>query len=95
MGDAEFNAFRLKAIAACVGGGSVLLALVLPEGFVGPISARVRGLFVKHTRTGNPLVDSVAEHQVCGGMSVGCGCKEVSVGWTWEGGSVPRGLMGR
>merc|ERR1712194_894860 len=23
----------------------------------------VRGLFVKHTRTGNPLVDSVAEHQ--------------------------------
>jgi dolichyl-diphosphooligosaccharide--protein glycosyltransferase len=63
MTDAEFNAFRLKAIAACVGGGSVLLALVLPEGFVGPISARVRGLFVKHTRTGNPLVDSVAEHQ--------------------------------
>lgn len=30
---------------------------------VGPISARVRGLFVKHTKTGNPLVDSVAEHQ--------------------------------
>ena len=23
----------------------------------------MRGLFVKHTRTGNPLVDSVAEHQ--------------------------------
>jgi hypothetical protein len=23
------------------------------------------GLFVKHTHTGNPLVDSVAEHQVC------------------------------
>jgi dolichyl-diphosphooligosaccharide--protein glycosyltransferase len=30
---------------------------------IGPISARVRGLFVKHTKTGNPLVDSVAEHQ--------------------------------
>ena len=24
---------------------------------------RVRALFVKHTKTGNPLVDSVAEHQ--------------------------------
>ena len=34
-----------------------------PTGYFGPISARVRGLFVKHTRTGNPLVDSVAEHQ--------------------------------
>ena len=32
-------------------------------GYFGPPSARVRGLFVKHTRTGNPLVDSVAEHQ--------------------------------
>lgn len=32
-------------------------------GFVGPLSARIRGLFVRHTRTGNPLVDSVAEHQ--------------------------------
>ena len=27
------------------------------------LCAGVRGLFVKHTRTGNPLVDSVAEHQ--------------------------------
>ena len=36
---------------------------LLPADFVGPLSARVRGLFVKHTRTGNPLVDSVAEHQ--------------------------------
>ncbi|EED93659.1 oliosaccharyl transferase, partial [Thalassiosira pseudonana CCMP1335] len=34
-----------------------------PTGYFGPISSRVRGLFVKHTKTGNPLVDSVAEHQ--------------------------------
>jgi dolichyl-diphosphooligosaccharide--protein glycosyltransferase len=34
-----------------------------PQGYFGPISARVRGLFVLHTKTGNPLVDSVAEHQ--------------------------------
>jgi len=36
---------------------------IFPQGYFGPLSARVRGLFVKHTRTGNPLVDSVAEHQ--------------------------------
>jgi len=40
------------------------VAMVLwPTGYFGPLSARVRGLFLKHTRTGNPLVDSVAEHQ--------------------------------
>jgi dolichyl-diphosphooligosaccharide--protein glycosyltransferase len=33
------------------------------SGYFGPLSSRVRGLFVKHTKTGNPLVDSVAEHQ--------------------------------
>jgi len=43
---------------------AVAIAMLLwPTGFFGPISARVRGLFVKHTKTGNPLVDSVAEHQ--------------------------------
>jgi dolichyl-diphosphooligosaccharide--protein glycosyltransferase len=50
----------------CLLGALVLAgvaALLVPTGFFGPLSARVRGLFVKHTRTGNPLVDSVAEHQ--------------------------------
>jgi len=32
------------------------------SGIVIPFSIRVRSLFLKHTRTGNPLVDSVAEH---------------------------------
>ena len=52
---------RLFAVAGviCLG---VVMAL-WPTGFFGPISSRVRGLFVKHTKTGNPLVDSVAEHQ--------------------------------
>mmetsp|Transcript_3454 Transcript_3454/g.6448 ORF Transcript_3454/g.6448 Transcript_3454/m.6448 type:complete len:922 (+) Transcript_3454:71-2836(+) len=48
------------------GGSFVLLLLViacLPSGYFGPLSSRIRGLFVQHTRTGNPLVDSVAEHQ--------------------------------
>ncbi|GMH63215.1 hypothetical protein TrRE_jg10188, partial [Triparma retinervis] len=40
-----------------------LISFVLPSGYFGPLSSRVRGLFVQHTRTGNPLVDSVAEHQ--------------------------------
>ena len=49
-------------------GAAAILAFgvgyVLAEaGYFGPISSRVRGLFVKHTKTGNPLVDSVAEHQ--------------------------------
>jgi len=39
------------------------VALVMPKGYLGPLSSRVRGLFIPHTRTGNPLVDSVAEHQ--------------------------------
>ena len=41
----------------------VLVLAVAPSGYFGPISSRVRGLFVQHTKTGNPLVDSVAEHQ--------------------------------
>jgi len=41
----------------------VATAAILPTGYFGPLSSRVRGLFLKHTRTGNPLVDSVAEHQ--------------------------------
>jgi len=41
----------------------ILSAYLFSIGYFGPLTARVRGLFVKHTRTGNPLVDSVAEHQ--------------------------------
>jgi len=41
----------------------VVSIVLLQQGYFGPLSSRIRGLFVKHTRTGNPLVDSVAEHQ--------------------------------
>ena len=41
----------------------IIAIILMPTGYFGPLSARVRGLFVRHTRTGNPLVDSVAEHQ--------------------------------
>ena len=38
-------------------------AALAPTGYFGPLSVRVKGLFKMHTRTGNLLVDSVAEHQ--------------------------------
>lgn len=50
--------FSVAAVVLAVGA-----AALWPTGYFGPLSSRVRGLFVKHTRTGNPLVDSVAEHQ--------------------------------
>lgn len=59
----EFVLFRIKTFAALV---VVLIGMVVvlsPMGYFGPLSSRIRGLFVKHTKTGNPLVDSVAEHQ--------------------------------
>lgn len=48
-----------------VGAVAVLVgALLLPYGFFWPFSARVRALFLESaSKTGNPLVDSVAEHQ--------------------------------
>jgi dolichyl-diphosphooligosaccharide--protein glycosyltransferase len=55
--------FRIKlGVAALIGIVLVIMA-VTPKGYFGPLSSRVRGLFVPHTKTGNPLVDSVAEHQ--------------------------------
>lgn len=49
-----------SAVAAVL---AVVVAVLWPQGYFGPLSSRIRGLFVTHTRTGNPLVDSVAEHQ--------------------------------
>jgi dolichyl-diphosphooligosaccharide---protein glycosyltransferase len=58
---------RLKVRAVIFSLAGLIAAGVIyhlwPTGYFGPLSARVRGLFVQHTRTGNPLVDSVAEHQ--------------------------------
>ncbi|EKX35244.1 hypothetical protein GUITHDRAFT_118589 [Guillardia theta CCMP2712] len=61
----SLQTFKLRiasfsVVAAALAGVAMLL---YPTGYFGPLSARVRGLFVQHTRTGNPLVDSVAEHQ--------------------------------
>ena len=61
FGKAWLLRLRVFGMAAILGAG--IVALLYPTGYFGPISSRVRGLFVKHTKTGNPLVDSVAEHQ--------------------------------
>jgi asparagine N-glycosylation enzyme membrane subunit Stt3 len=54
---------RLKVLALFGVVAAVFVQMYVPSTFFGPLSARVRGLFVRHTKTGNPLVDSVAEHQ--------------------------------
>jgi len=54
---------RTQVFAAATALVVVATMALAPKGYFGPISARVRGLFVQHTKTGNPLVDSVAEHQ--------------------------------
>lgn len=54
---------RFQVFAAAAVALFLFVLVLVPKGYFGPLSARVRGLFVKHTKTGNPLVDSVAEHQ--------------------------------
>jgi dolichyl-diphosphooligosaccharide--protein glycosyltransferase len=54
---------RIKVAGVTAGVLLGITFMLAPTGYFGPISSRVRGLFVKHTKTGNPLVDSVAEHQ--------------------------------
>jgi dolichyl-diphosphooligosaccharide--protein glycosyltransferase len=59
------QAWKLRVQMCAVAGALVIFAafFLAPKGYFGPLSSRVRGLFVAHTKTGNPLVDSVAEHQ--------------------------------
>ena len=54
LSDAEAFGLTLKLFAAAGAAALVVGGVLLPEGFVGPLSARVRGLFIKHTKTGNP-----------------------------------------
>jgi dolichyl-diphosphooligosaccharide--protein glycosyltransferase len=54
---------RIRVFGVCAVAGIMMVVFLAPRGYFGPISSRVRGLFVQHTKTGNPLVDSVAEHQ--------------------------------
>lgn len=69
MEEKKFILFRRQVFAAGAAVGVVLAAFLFQIGYFGPLSARIRGLFVQHTRTGNPLVDSVAEHQATSPMA--------------------------
>ena len=60
---AAHASFLIRVAAVAGAAGAVALGVMIETGYLGPLSSRVRGLFVRHTRTGNPLVDSVAEHQ--------------------------------
>lgn len=56
---------NIVAVCGVSMGVAVAGVILQSSGLLVPASARVRALFGKHaTRTGNPLVDSVAEHQV-------------------------------
>lgn len=59
----SFAKFRVLAFAGLFVGLMAVALVLAPMGYFGPLSSRIRGLFMKHTKTGNPLVDSVAEHQ--------------------------------
>jgi len=63
MDASDFFRFRARVVAVFIGCLFGVAVFLYPMGYFGPLSSRIRGLFVKHTKTGNPLVDSVAEHQ--------------------------------
>ena len=67
LSERDFRAYLKRLTWYGVVGAAVLLTVMVQSGKIGGLSARVRGLFVPHTRTGNPLVDSVAEHQATQG----------------------------
>jgi len=62
----SFQVMRLVLLGLAVAVGAVAFQYLLQIGWIGPLSNRVRSLFIPHTKTGNPLVDSVAEHQATG-----------------------------
>ena len=62
-GSTEYLQLRNNVLLISGGILAIIASVLLQKGHFGAISLRVRGLFLKHTRTGNPLVDSVAEHQ--------------------------------
>jgi len=58
-----FEKKRREIFGLAVLAAAVLFGFLLTTGRLGAFSTRVKSLFIPHTRTGNPLVDSVAEHQ--------------------------------
>merc|ERR1711957_1015132 len=49
--------------AGGVAAGAAVCFLLYQMNYFSPLSSRIRGIFLKHHKTGNPLVDSVSEHK--------------------------------
>ena len=54
-------------LALAAAAAAAVVAAVAASGALSPATVRVRALFLPHTHTGNPLVDSVAEHRPASG----------------------------
>eukprot|EP01128_Nolandella_sp_AFSM9_P000167 TRINITY_DN102_c0_g1_i1.p1 TRINITY_DN102_c0_g1~~TRINITY_DN102_c0_g1_i1.p1 ORF type:complete len:723 (+),score=207.17 TRINITY_DN102_c0_g1_i1:32-2170(+) len=63
LSDREFERYRQKVFGFAALAGAMAVFFLISAGYLGSFSSRVMALFVPHTRTGNPLVDSVSEHQ--------------------------------
>jgi len=62
MGAWKFFFFRCVVFALVAGVAAAVVFVLLQLGYFMPLGARIRGLFLEAVKTGNPLVDSVAEH---------------------------------
>jgi len=63
MSGRSFFLFRVGVFTACAGVVAAVAYVLMQMGVFMPLGARIRGLFLEAVKTGNPLVDSVAEHQ--------------------------------
>eukprot|EP01126_Amoeba_proteus_P009083 TRINITY_DN1344_c0_g1_i4.p1 TRINITY_DN1344_c0_g1~~TRINITY_DN1344_c0_g1_i4.p1 ORF type:complete len:509 (+),score=89.55 TRINITY_DN1344_c0_g1_i4:101-1627(+) len=66
MAEKEFVELQVKVMMNFGMLAIFFLSYLWQLGWLGPLSNRIKSLFIPHTRTGNPLVDSVSEHQATG-----------------------------
>jgi len=62
MSGTKFFFFRAAVFAFVAAVAAAGVFVLLQMGYFMPLGARIRGLFLEAVKTGNPLVDSVAEH---------------------------------
>eukprot|EP01062_Namystynia_karyoxenos_P025993 TRINITY_DN2033_c0_g3_i4.p1 TRINITY_DN2033_c0_g3~~TRINITY_DN2033_c0_g3_i4.p1 ORF type:complete len:994 (+),score=370.66 TRINITY_DN2033_c0_g3_i4:120-2984(+) len=63
MSTTKYLIFSLTVGATMAAIAAIGVQVLFNTGYFSPLGARIRGLFIQHKKTGNPLVDSVAEHQ--------------------------------
>lgn len=49
----NFRVFQMKVLGVFATGIAIAVGYLAPRGYFGPLSSRVRGLFIQHTRTGD------------------------------------------